>query len=108
MTMSSSTRHYYGKKAEQVVDSVLEAIAPGNSSWLLQQVIARNQSGRTVSGAAEEDSLVSRLVTLYNEARSWNIQQQILSLFAGDYSNTESLGLMRPENMLLRPRLESL
>ena len=68
MTMSSSTRRYYGKKAEQVVDSVLEAIAPGNSSWLLQQVIARNQSGHTVSGAAEEDNLVSRLVMLYNEA----------------------------------------
>ena len=94
MTMSSSTRRYYGKKAEQVVDSVLEAIAPGNSSWLLQQVIARNQSGRTVSGAAEDDSLVSRLVTLYNEARSWNTQQQILSLFAGDYSKTELLQLV--------------
>ena len=48
------------KKGRQVVDSVLEAIVPGNSSWLLQQVIARNQSGRTVSSAAEEDSLVSR------------------------------------------------
>ena len=94
MTMSSSTRRYHGKKAEQVVDSVLEAIGPGNSSWLLQQVIARNQSGRTVSGAAEDDSLVSRLVTLYNEARSWNTQQQILSLFAGDYSKTELLQLV--------------
>ena len=73
---------------------MLEAIAPGNSSWLLQQVIARNQSGRTVSGAAEDDSLVSRLVTLYNEARSWNTQQQILSLFAGDYSKTELLQLV--------------
>ncbi|CAH3020126.1 unnamed protein product [Porites evermanni] len=94
VTMSSSTRRYYGKKAEQIVDSVLDAIAPGNSSWLLQQVIARNQSGRTVSGAAEEDNLVSRLVTLYNEARSWNTQQQILSLFAGDYSKTELLQLV--------------
>ena len=72
MTISSSTQRYYGQKAEQVVDSVLEAVAAGNSSWLLQQVIARNQSGRTVSGAAEEDSLVSTLLTLYNEARSWN------------------------------------
>ena len=91
MTISSSTRRYYGKKAEQVVDSVLEAIALGNSSWLLQQVIARNQRERTVSGAAKEESLVSRLVTLYNEAISWNTQQQILSLFAGDYSKTELL-----------------
>ncbi|CAH3145827.1 unnamed protein product [Porites evermanni] len=43
VTMSSSTRRYYGKKAEQVVDSSLEAIAPGNSSWLLQQVCAASQ-----------------------------------------------------------------
>ena len=94
MTISSSTRRYYGKKAEQVVDSVLKAIAPGNSSWLLQQVSTRNQSGCTVSGAAEEDSLVARLVTLYNEAISWNTQQQMLSLFAGDYSKTELLQLV--------------
>ena len=93
MTMSLSTRRYYGKQAEQVVDSVLEALAPSNS-WLLQQVIARSQSDRTVSGAAEEHSLVSRPVTLYNEARSWNTQQQILSLFAGDYSKTELLQLV--------------
>ena len=85
---------YYRKKAVQVVDTMLDAIAPGNLSWLLQQVITRCQRGQTVSGASEEDSLVSRLVTLYNEARSWYTQQQILSLFAGNYSKTELPQLM--------------
>ena len=89
MTISSSTQRYYRKKAEQAVDTVLDAIAPGNSSWLLQQVFTKHQSGRAVAAASEEDSLVSRLVTLYNEASPWYIQQQILSLFAGDYSKTE-------------------
>ena len=89
MTISSSTQRYYRKKAEQAVDTVLDAIAPGNSSWLLQQVFTKYQSGRAVAAASEEDSLVSRLVTLYNEASPWYIQQQILSLFAGDYSKTE-------------------
>ena len=94
MTISSSTQRYYQKKAEQIVDTVLDAIAPGNSSWLLQQVFTKYQSGRAVSATAEEDSLVSRLVTLYNEASSWHTQQQILSLFASDYSKTELLQLV--------------
>ena len=94
MTISSSTQRYYRKKAEQTVDTVLDAIAPGNSSWLLQQVFTKYQSGRAVSATAEEDSLVSRLVTLYNEASSWYTQQQILSLFASDYSKTELLQLV--------------
>ena len=33
-------------------------------------------------------------MTLYNEANSWYTQQQILSLFAGDYSKTELLQLV--------------
>ena len=38
--------------------------------------------------------MVSRLVTLYNQVSSWYTQQQILSLFAGDYSKTELLQLV--------------
>lgn len=94
MTISSSTQRYYRKKAEQAVDTVLHAIAPGNSSWLLQQVFTKYQSGRAVSAASEEDSLVTRLVTLYYEASSWYTQQQILSLFANDYTKTELLQLV--------------
>ena len=33
-------------------------------------------------------------MTLYNEAKSWYNQQQIFSLFAGDYSKTELLQLV--------------
>ena len=94
MTVSSSTQRYYRKKAHQAVETVLGAIAPGNSSWLLQQVFTKHHSGRPVSAASEEESLVSRLVTLYNEANSWYTQQQILSLFASDYSKTELLQLV--------------
>ena len=89
MTISSSTQRYYRKKAEEAVDTVLDAISPGYSSWLLKQVFTKHQIGWAVSAASEEDSLVSRLVTLYNEASSWYTQQQIFSLFAGDYTKTE-------------------
>ena len=94
MTISSSTERYYRKKGDETVDTVLDAIAPGNSSWLLKQVFTKHQIGWAVSAASEGDSLVSRLVTLYNETSSWYTQQQILSLFAGDYTKTELLKLV--------------
>ena len=37
---------------------------------------------------------MSRLVTCYEEAGSWYNRQQILSLFAGDYSKTELLQMI--------------
>ena len=73
---------------------MLDAIAPGNSSWLLKQVFTKHLVGRSASADSEEDSLVSRLVTLYNEASFWYTQQQILSLLAGDYTKTELLKLV--------------
>jgi hypothetical protein len=44
MTISSSTQRYYRKKAEEAVDTVLDAIAPGNSSWLLKQVFTKHNT----------------------------------------------------------------
>ena len=76
-----------------------------------------NLVGRSASADSEEDSLVSRLVTLYNEASSWYTQQQILSLFAGDYTKTKLLKLVPGlkkfridgrENMRFRLSRESL
>ena len=61
---------------------------------LLQQVIER------YSGAAESDAnlpektLLSRLITLYNEATSWHTRRQILSVSVSDYSKTELLSLI--------------
>jgi len=91
LTISSSTQRYYRRKAEQVIDVVLDAIAPSNSSWLLEQVSMKRN---TIQGSAGEDTIVSRLVVLYEEASSWYTRQQILSIFAGDYSKTELLELI--------------
>ena len=93
-SISSPTVRYYKRKGAQAVETVLEAIAPGQSKWLLQQVIER------YSGAAESDAnlpektLLSRLITLYNEATSWHTRRQILSVFVSDYSKTELLSLI--------------
>ena len=89
MTISSLTQRYNRKKTEEVVDTVLDGIAPGNSSCFTKHLV-----GWSASADSEEDSLVSRLVTLYNEASSLYTQQQILSRFAGDYTKTELLKLV--------------
>ena len=41
-----------------------------------------------------EDTLVARLVILYEEAANWYTRQQILSLFVNDYSKSELLALI--------------
>ena len=71
--------------------TVLDAIAPGQSKWLLQQVIGRNSLAADQDGNLTEKSLLASLITLYNEATSWYTRQQILSVFVGDYSKTELL-----------------
>ena len=94
MSISSSTQRYYRRKAEQAVEIVLSAIAPGNSSWLLQQVLSKHQRVQGADAAFKEDAIVARLVALYNDANSWSTRQQILSIFASDYSKTELLQLV--------------
>ena len=93
LTMSSRTQRYYRKKAEQATEGVLESIAPGNASWLYQQVLQRRTRLKAAEGIVE-DTLVARLVILYEEAAYWYRRQQILSLFVADYSKTELLALI--------------
>ena len=93
LTISASTQRYYRRKAEQVVAVALDAIAPGNSTWLFEQVRGRNETIQSISSAGE-GTLVPRLVRCYEEAGSWYNRQQILSLFVSDYSKTELLELI--------------
>ena len=92
--ISSPTVRYYKRKGVQAVETVLDAIAPGQTKWLLHRVIEK------YSGAAESDAnlpektLLSRLIKLYNEATSWYTRRQILSVFVGDYSKTELLSFI--------------
>ena len=67
LTMSSRTQRYYRKKAEQAIEGVLKSIAPGNVSWLYQQVIQRRTRLQMAEGIVEA-TLVCRLVILYEEA----------------------------------------
>ena len=93
--ISSPTARYYRRKGVQAVESVLDAMAPGQNRWLLQQVMeacSHTTTGPNVN--ISEKTLLSRLVTLYNEAINWYTRQQILSVFVGDYSKTELLAFI--------------
>ena len=90
--ISSRTSRYYRHKAVQAVETVLEAIAPGNSKWLFQQVIEGYSS--LAAENLPEQGLLATLIQLYEEASSWHTRQQILSIFARDYSKTELLALV--------------
>ena len=89
--ISSPTVRYYKRKAAQAVETVFDSIAPGQSKWLLKQVIEKYSSAAESDGNFTEKTLLSRLITLYNEATSWYTRWQILSVFVGDYSKTELL-----------------
>ena len=74
LTTSSRTKRYYRKKAGQAIEAVLESIAPGNASWLNQQVIQRRTRLQAAEGIVE-DTLVARMVILYEEAANWYTRQ---------------------------------
>ena len=70
---------------------MVKSIAPGNASWLYQQVMQRRIRLQAAEGIVE-DTLVARLVILYEEAAYWYTRQQILSLFVN--SKSEILALI--------------
>ena len=93
-SISSSTARYYRRKGMQSLETALDAIAPGQSKWLLQQVMQQYSHSADSDVNAPEKTLLSRLVTLYEEATNWYTRQQILSVFVGDYSKTELLSFI--------------
>lgn len=93
-SISSSTRRYYKRKGMQAVETTLDAIAPGQSKWLLQQVLESYSHSADSDVNLPEKTLLARLIILYNEARNWYTRQQILSVFVNDYSKTELLSFI--------------
>ena len=83
LTMSSRSQRYYRKKAEQAIEGVLESIGPGNASWLYQQVMQWHIRLQAAEGIVK-DTMVARLVILYEEAAYWFTRQQNPLLFVTD------------------------
>ena len=78
----------------QVIEASLNAIAPRQSKWLLQQVLEAYSHVTESKVNLPEKTLRSRLVALYNKATNWYTRLQILSVFVTDYSKTELLSFL--------------
>ena len=87
LNLSSSSSSYCKRKAVQAVETVLEAIAPQQSTWLFNRVVERYSSGR--DGNRPDNQLLGRLINLYEEANFMVTRQQILSIFVCDHSKSE-------------------
>ena len=87
LNLSSSSSRYYKRKAVQAVETVLEAIAPQQSTWFFNRFVERYSSER--DGNRPDNQLLGRLIKLYEEANSWYTRQQILSIFVCDHSKSE-------------------
>lgn len=90
--LSSSSSRYYRRKAVQAVETVLEAIAPEQSSWLFQRVTEKYLIGR--GGNMSGKLFLARLIKLYEDTDSWYTRQQILMIFVCDHSKSELLTLI--------------
>ena len=90
--LSPSSSRYYKRKAVQAVETVLEAIAPEQSTWLFCRVVEKYSRGTDRN--MPDNQPLARLVKLYEEANSWYTRQQILSIFVCDYPKSELLTLI--------------
>ena len=86
---SVSTRCYYNRKARQVIETVLECIAPGQSLEFLNEVAENFAKNVDDSSYETQETLQRTLITLYNEAESWYTRRQILSLLVDQHSKSE-------------------
>ena len=66
----------------------MDAIAPGISSWLLEQVTDEHRDGRG-SEEVVKGTLMHRLITLYEEPDLVHTKQQFLSIIASNFGKTE-------------------
>ena len=92
LKVSSSASRYYKRKAVQAVETVLEAIAPVQSTWLFQRVVENYSSRKELH--LLDNLLLSRLIKLYEEANSWYTRKQILFIFVCDHSKSELMSFI--------------
>ncbi len=83
---ASSTQRYYKKKGVEVVNMVLECLAPGQGAVLEEELKKKDDKVKPAGVSNIESNELSRLITLYEEADSWFLKRQVLSVFVNDYT----------------------
>ncbi|XP_031551214.1 uncharacterized protein LOC116288554, partial [Actinia tenebrosa] len=83
--VARSTRSYIKRKANKVVTTTLECIAPGQSEELLGLITV---SSSTIDDRPEND-VMKTLISLYNGATSRHTKLTLLSIFVKHYTKTQ-------------------
>ena len=84
------TINYYKRKAEEIVDVLLEIIAPNQGSKMRKVLI--NDNSKQEAKETQHDS-PGNIQKLYANAKDNNIRCQILSVIVNKYSKTEIVSL---------------
>lgn len=93
--ISSTQKKYYSRKAKEVISTALSIISPGQEEELWNYIKPEALPGIDATGSANKlyfngnEGLVNVLIKAYNQAETWQIKRQILSLFANDFTRTE-------------------
>ena len=92
--ISSTQKKYYSRKAKEMISTTLSIISPGQEEELWNSIKPGPLPGIEPMGRANRlhfdgsEGLVNVLVKAYDQAASWQIKRQILSLFANDFTRT--------------------
>lgn len=82
-----STQRYYKQKGSEIVNLVIDCLSPGEATSLLAKLILREDAKvKRHRKKDDESGKLSRLISLYKEANTRFIKQQILSAFVNDYT----------------------
>ncbi|XP_031562044.1 uncharacterized protein LOC116297871, partial [Actinia tenebrosa] len=93
--ISITQQKYYSRKAKEMISTALTTFSPGQEHKLWESIKRGTLPGIEPTGSANRlhfdgtEGLVNVLVKAYNQAASWQIKRQILSLFANDFTKTE-------------------
>lgn len=79
---SERTQYDYSMKTKQIFEQVVNVLAPGQGSHLLDSVMNSNPS-------TSSDKTLEILSTAYDLSSDWGTQRQILSVFANNFTFKE-------------------
>ena len=83
------TKRHYTRKARQVVNAVIEEIAPGDADSLWEALVSSRGTVRQLPMDPElctDSMLIEALTECYNSVDCWGTQRQILSILADKIS----------------------
>ena len=91
--ISTTEQKYYLRKAKELFAATLSVISPGQEERLWDSLrgeqLKEDDLGSKRKHFDMESDLIKALVKAHDDAQTWQTKQQILSIFANDFSRSE-------------------